>query len=177
MPRRKSRRATLRAGRPVEPADWQELHSPTEPVRVRLGHGGREADTVTRRRVSDARFWGGLDGQQQDAMVQIDEALRATAGTTYAPASRFIREPKGTGNESPGERRLRLLDAWRDWSREGARRLGLHFAEPLIAYLIDPVTLGEIDRRRRWRNGTARGKIVAALDLWCEVRGWKRRGG
>lgn len=153
----------------MEPADWQERHSPTEAVTVRIT-GSRRQETA-RRRKSDARIFERLlHDDQQQAAVEINDAFNAITG--HVGCRIMVYEPDyvpGTGDK--GHRMDILRRTYMEWADIGDKGKFSHAAAlDIICY---GKGLREVDSGRRKAHGFAKTNLVNALDVWCEVRGWK----
>jgi hypothetical protein len=157
-------------GKKMEPADWQDRHSPTEAVTIRVTSGRRQE--TARRRKSAVRLFDGLLEEEQDAMQEINDAFNAITG--HVAGNIMLYEPDyvpGTGER--GHRMDILRRTYMEWAETGVRGKFSHAAAlDLICY---GKTLEIVDSERRKRHGWARENLRDALDAWCKLRGWKKR--
>lgn len=59
-----------------------------------------------------------------------------------------------------------------EWHRRGVQAMGLEASEGVVDWVvIRGGTLADYDEVRRWRKGTARGHLLAALDRLAEAYG------
>jgi hypothetical protein len=167
MARARSKRAQRKRR---EPADWQELHSPT----VEIAIDDPEATRKTRRnltRVRQSEVWrhNRLSGMQRDAEKEMEFAWRMrTAGLGAAVSGFNVKHGKATSADFGA----RIEEVWLPWTTLAhARRILL---AAVIDCLAEPKTLAQVERDHRMRRGQAFDNYVRALDLWCEIRGWVR---
>lgn len=146
-----------------EPADWQEVHSPTEAVTVRLT--GTRHKIQSRQRKADCRLFDGLLPDDVEAMVEINFVYNSFPGKPnimmYCPD--YV---PGTG-----ERSMKALELRR-----------LYFEWAVIpsfnhAAAMDIIGLGkglrQVDRERRKQNGWSKENVKAGLKEWRDLRGWR----
>lgn len=155
--------------RDMEPADWQERHSPTEPIETRVTAERKIART--RRRKADARIFDNLLEDQQQAMVEINDAFNDITGHVGASIMMYEeRVSRTTGDRS--QRRDILRRTYIEWAELGLRGKFNHAAA--LDIIVFGKGLREVETERRKAHGFAKDNLVDALDCWCEVRGWKR---
>jgi hypothetical protein len=151
-----------------EPADHQELHSPTEAVTVRLT--GTRRQEQARRRTAAVRLFEGLLGDHQDAMQEIHDAFNDITGVVGGSIMLYEADyVPGTGER--GTKRDVLKRTYLEWAELGVRGKFNHAAAlDIIAFGRD---LKQVDTARRKRHGFAKENLINALDVWRELRGWR----
>lgn len=152
------------------PHDFQERHSPTESVTLRLACA---KETVrSQRRIVDARLWDAMGASQQRAALEIAAAFETMGRGLGYVASDWQRVPGATGPSSVAEAHSRLINTYIDWTRRCHGRKVSH------AMVIDILVFGfsckALDRDRRVRSGAARENLMEGLSLYAEMRGWPR---
>jgi hypothetical protein len=151
--------------------DVQERNFPTVEVAVDLPEGVRRIRrNLTRARQSEAWRHTRLDALQVQAQAEMETAWRSVAGPLARLVGRYGLLSGGSVN---------LLDLFahaqqtlRDWMTESRRRRLR--VEVVLDCLLEPLTLPEIEKRRRLKPGDALEIYQAGLDLWSELRGWLR---
>lgn len=151
----------------VQPADWQEHHSPTESVLVRLT--GQKKMTIARRRKTDARLWEAMSGFQQEAALEISDTFEGiTAGT--APKIQNLERTGGKAGHPASTAHIEETEAYWRWA-ESVQRAGLSHAA-----VVDILIIGEscrtVDASRHKRKGWAMENLLACLNLYCQLQGW-----
>ena len=150
-----------------EPTDWQEWHSPTEPVEVEIAKKPRRIVQTCRRRIVDARLWDSMSPQQQDAALIIEEGFRILTAGQRIKLQSVERVSPGHFNY---EKVARAERRYWEWAIEAVKRRIDHSA--IIDILAFGKPLADIDRRRRKKKGYARLALREGLDLFCEMQGW-----
>lgn len=150
------------------PHDFQERHSPTESVTLRLT--ATKETVKSQRRIVDARLWDAMSPSQQRAAVEIATAFETMGRGLGYVASDWQRIPGATGPSSAAEAHSRLINTYIDWTRRCHGRKVSH------AMVIDILVFGfsckALDRDRRVRAGAARENLLEGLSLYAEIRGW-----
>jgi hypothetical protein len=150
------------------PHDVQERHHPTESKKA-ADDAGAQTAAPCRRRLTDARLWESLDACQQDAAFAIATSFESMSRGLGFMTSDWQRIPgsRGAGGD-PG----RLGGLYVDWAK------ACHKADVSHSMIIDILCYGiscrALDRDRRQRSGASRRNLVAGLDLYAEMRGWRR---
>lgn len=151
-----------------EPLDWQETHSPTEPVMVRVS-ATRAPMELTRIRISEARLWERLTGLQRHAAERLEMGFRLVVDGNTVRAASY--ERMGHQYFSPSERDERLRSDYLRWADEMDR---LHQpVGPVLDILVFGRGCREIDRAGGKRNGWAADTVKDALFLYARL--WLRR--
>jgi hypothetical protein len=151
--------------------DWQERHSPTVEIAVDDPEGTRKARrNLTRCRQSEAWRHNKLSGMQQDAAKEMEFAFRARTSGLGAAVSKYT--PLGGGSSGRGDTGAAADATWREWAKIAPERRIMVAA--VIDCLVEPKTLGQVERDNRMRRGQAMDHFILGLDLWCELRGWIR---
>jgi hypothetical protein len=119
-----------------------------------------------------ARLWGNLTEPQQDAMVEIEIGYRIIASGVGFKTFDPLKIP-GNGYASVSNRAAEILSDYFSWGRELQRRRISH--AQAIAVIVEGRTCNEVDRHSRQKNGAARINLLAALDTFCELRGWVQK--
>lgn len=162
-------RARILAAEQMEPADYQEVHSPTEAttVRVRIEGSKRVSREVARRRKPDARLWSAMRPEQEAAAENIAAAWYLITGEVGCKVARF--EPGGGGRrESTTERATRLVAAYMAWARDLDER-GYPHRVAAMSVLLGNETMRHAERIRNRRNGWARENLMEALDRYATL--------
>lgn len=155
-----------------EPLDWQEAHSPTEPVEVvtHINEHGRHVREQGRMRKTDARLWEMLDTEQREAVQRIVQGAEYISGRMHRFRPQWVRIAAGHG-ELADPRGLER--AYLQWVREcEAERVS---TVPVLAVWRDGEALRAVARRMRIDYRTARKAMKDALDVYCFMEGMKRR--
>lgn len=153
-----------------EPADWQEAHSPTEAVIVRIDRG--RTRQAGRRRKSDARMWEAMSPRQESAAEAIAAGFALVAGEIGVRTQAFQRLGRGLSapDAARADRQAVLVHRYHDWARRSGER-GLVVAD-VLQILAHGESCHQQDRRTHKRNGTALGHLLEALDLYAVMQGW-----
>ena len=169
--REAARAIELHLAETTEPADWQEQHSPTEAVEVRIDHQ-RTKQTATRRKM-DARMWDAMTRAEEQAAECILAAVLIRTGEVGIKARRFDRSVPGP-DCSASDRAGRQADLLRRYDRwvQHARTEGLSPSD-VIQIIVHGQSCGQQDRDRRQRNGTAKAHLIKALTLFAVQQGWQ----
>jgi hypothetical protein len=150
------------------PHDFQERHSPTESVTLRLT--AAKETVKSQRRIVDARLWDAMSASQQRAAIEIAIAFETMGRGLGYVSSDWQRIPGATGPSSAAEAHSRLINAYIDWTRRCHPRKVSH------AMVIDILVFGfsckSLDRDRRVRAGAARENLFEGLSLYADLRGW-----
>jgi len=173
-----------------EPTEWQETHSPSEPVEILVRHGvetGGKKVRVTRhqgrRRVVDARLWESWTDHEQIAANRIHAATAILArGMGYQScALAFLREEepleervaRSAAEQSNLEENL-LTDYW-SWGKESLREQGTQLHNACLDVLVLGKSCREADKHRRVRKGTVAQALLEGLNIYVVLKGWPRR--
>lgn len=165
-----ARAERLRAVEGREPAEWQERHSPTDPVEIRDPLRRHRLLARPRRRRRDADFWDRLAVDEAWAAERIARGFELTGGSLHARALRLPmaadgpREAPVDGQASAEDRAIgeaRCLDMYRRWVR--ACRDGGTPPAAVLGVIVfgDPVR--HFERVVRCRNGAGLERVVGAL--------------
>ena len=152
----------------AEPEAWQELHSPTEDVTVKLD--ATRTTHICRRRKADARLFDSLDGDQERAADRIVFAFTSITGPVAVKIQSFDHIP----GQTPDGREEYLSDvknAYVAWGQECFRQQISHSA--IMDILVYNRAAGDVDACRRKRKGWAKDNLVDGLTLYCKLAGWK----
>jgi hypothetical protein len=149
--------------------EWQERHSPTQAVDIKIG-GGKTRHS-TQRRVTDARLWDALSDQQQDAALEISLAFEMMGrGLGYA-TSDWTKIPGGGGNI--GDAHARLIGDYVAWTRLCHAEKTSH--SMIIDILVYGFSCRALDRDRRVRAGASKNNLLSGLTLYADMKGWLKR--
>lgn len=97
----------------------------------------------------------------------------AVCGALMPRATTLDRVGSGGGHAAPwGDV---LVEAHHDRYLPWAKQLG-HGVGVVVDVVWEGMTCREVDRARRWRDGTAAALVTEALGLYAELAGWARRG-
>lgn len=153
----------------AEPEAYQEVHSPTVSVEVKIS--GTRNKEQCRRRLLDARLWDVLSDDQQRAAVYIEIGHRAfTRGMGISPPKYERTDPGKHQDGLTG-----YVERYFDWCEE-TRRFGVN-AMVTIDVLCFGLTLRNVDRTHKRRKGWSRDQLHRALDLYAMQQGWVARRG
>ena len=152
----------------AEPEAWQEMHSPTEEVTVKLD--ATRTVSSCRRRKADARLFDAMDGDQERAIVWLTAAFMSMFGPCSVKVQNLdaIRMTVGDGGQ---EFQIDAQAAYFAWARECYARSISHAA--IVDILMDNKSSRDVDTRRKKRNGWATQNLIEGLDLFCKMQGWK----
>lgn len=149
--------------------DWQERHSPTQAVDIKLGAG--KTRHSTQRRITDARLRDSLTGQQQDAALEISLAFEMMGrGLGYA-TSDWTRVPGGGGNI--GDAHARLIGDYVSWTKICHAEKISH--SMIIDILVYGFSCRALDRDRRMRGGASKNNLLGGLTLYADMKGWLKK--
>ncbi len=170
----KKRQATVNAAL-REPQDWQERHSPTEPVVLRdLGGRGKRVLQTARRRKVDARIWEGLSSYQHDAAEAIMRGYHElTRGLGFGtmpfqqPEVVMALSYRSIDRDQQTAYRLHDLSRW----MQRAEAQGIDWSA-ILSVLVMGYSLRDQDLLARRRKGWARQNLADGLDLFCRLKGW-----
>lgn len=113
---------------------------------------------------------------REDALMEIQGAwerrTRGTGMSAFDPTRAHM--PKGRGEDGAiVQFNIDLEKRYADWIRLCESR------EIVWTVVTDHFCIGTskrvIEHTARKRNGWANGEIIKAADVWCELRGWKKR--
>lgn len=152
------------------PGWWQEIHSPTEPVQVKMGHAGRITLSKTHQRKADRRIIDGLDESQRNAMDDINYGFSYVTRGLGSKISGYEKERvQGSGpNTDKGEE---LYFWYRQWARQGQRRFNVKAVMSIVASGLSLRRVAVLHRTgQRW----PKTNLVDGLDAYCKLR---RAGG
>jgi hypothetical protein len=161
-------RARILAADNMEPADYQETHSPTEATEVRIRVDGTRRVTreVARRRKPDARLWSSMRPEQEAAAENVAAAWYLITGEVGCKVAKL--QPGGGGRrDSLTERATQLVEAYMAWARDLDERSLNKVAA--IAVLLGNETMRDAERSRRKRNGWARDNLMDCLDRYANL--------
>lgn len=178
MTKRKSDRKAERKARalalPRDALDWQEEHSPTEPVRIILPRS-RTAQTV-RMRSGYATLWKGWTNDQRRACLRIGAAFAVICRGLGTPSQTLPMEsdlrwydsaPSTATHAERSEYEAELVARYFEWGRECQRHRISHAAiMDVIGY---DLSCRQVDRNRRTENGTTSAMIDAGLALYLRL--------
>ena len=164
----------LRLIEAIEPHDWQERHSPTEAVEVRIDH--RRTKQVCTRRKPDARMFNAMTLAEQKAADRIRAAVLLRIGEVACK----VQDPNRLHGRAAEEPECAKVD-WerqllRDYDRwiAAARAQGLSPSD-VIQIIVHGQSCAQQDRERRQRNGTAKAHLIQALALFAVMKGWQHK--
>lgn len=82
------------------------------------------------------------------------------------------------GDARPGlermERRTQAVMAYTAWEADARLRLGRWALEATWLVVVEGHPCSHVDRAYSLRNGSAAGAVRSALELYAEMRGWRR---
>lgn len=160
----------LWTGKKSTPQDFQERHSPTEKVTVRLT--AERHQHTSQRRIVDARLWESMTLGQQDAALAVAAAHDMMGRGMGYVQSNWHRIPGCAGPDNIAESHARMINTYVEWAQKCAKRKISH------AMIVDVLCFGfscrMIDHDRRLKSGATRENLMKGLTLYCELRGWGR---
>ncbi len=124
---------------------------------------------LTQVKKSEAWRHNRLTGMQRDAEKEMEFAWRQRTAGLGAAVSKYGLQRGGSGRADLGSS---IDAAWLEWVKLAHQRRVLVAA--VIDLIAEPMTLTQVQRKRRMRRGQAFTNYSDGLDLWCEVRGWIR---
>ncbi|KJS40370.1 MAG: hypothetical protein VR70_05890 [Rhodospirillaceae bacterium BRH_c57] len=152
----------------MEPADWQERHSPTDGVVVAMPIPGTvrtEVHQCQRRR--SARIMAELTDNQARAAQRIYEAFKAI---TLPVSSKIASYDPPTGRGECAEWSAFIQDCVRDYKRWADACADRHVDEVVVlAITVHGMSLEAAEQQARKRRGHARETLIAGLDLYCKI--------
>lgn len=160
--------------KPIEPADWQERHSPTIPVEVvtRTNEHGRHTVERGRMRKTDARLWNMLDTEQREAVAMIVRGAEFISGRMHRFRPQWARIASGHGEPEDRRGLEQRLHQWiAECQAEGVSTV------PTLAVWRDGQALRATARQMRVDYRKARWHMVESLEVYCRMTGMKKRKG
>lgn len=151
-----------------EPADWQELHSPTVIVRAR-GVGKREIAAYVRRE-ADERLWSSFTADETKAAEEIARVWHYITSGMTARAQQYERLDRG--RDMAPDLAVHLKQAYRAWRA----RLEPVERSACISVLCESMTIREAARSYRRASAWPRANLGKCLGRWAEIRGWASGG-
>lgn len=162
----------------LEPTDWQEMHSPTETVMVKIDQKRRREQC--RRRKQDARLWEAIEEvpNGERAVYWIVGGYQAATGPVNTASSimdLLMKISRSTGTASSdesewAEKQGKMISALHEWGKECLKR-GVSFAA-CMDIIGHGMGLREVDALRRKQNGWSRQNLVDGISLFVELQGW-----
>lgn len=154
-----------------DPAYFQERHSPTEPVLVKISND-RTAE-VTRRRVVDARLINSLTIEQERSAISIEQAHELIASETNCRTSQLgVWIASGRHGEIECDRNIRLQREYKAWVKL-CQAEGINF-NAALDILVECIPVSHVDLKYGRKSGWARGQLIKALDAFASLKGWTR---
>lgn len=152
------------------PGWWQELHSPTDAVEVKIGYDGRTILTKTRQRRLDKRIIEGLDESQKNAMDDINYGFSYVTRELGSKISSYEKDRvQGDGPDSDiGEE---LYFWYKRWEREGKRRFNV---EAVMNIIVGGLSLRRVAVLHRTGQRWPKSNLERGLEEYCKLR---RSGG
>jgi hypothetical protein len=148
--------------------DWTAPtpHSLQEPKAATI-----QDNTVSaRRRIVDARLWNAMSPLQRQAALQVTLAFEVMGkGLGYKISS--WESTSGGGHDSAIDAHARLIGHYIDWTKRCFKNKISH--SMIIDVLVFGSSLGQSDRDRRLRKGSARRNLLNGLSLYAAMRGWQ----
>ena len=97
------------------PHDFQESHSPTEGVSLKIAADRQISNS--QRRIVDARLWDAMEPLQQQAAIEIALAFETMGRGLGYITSDWQRVPGANGPSTVGEAHSRLINSYIDWTK------------------------------------------------------------
>lgn len=178
MAKSKAKTAAKGSERQPELQPWEhaEEKAPTELVDIGVPRDDGKPGLLwrsVRRRIEDSRLWQSLSPDQQRAADAIYLAYRLRTSGVSAKTAALERIDNGHGGE---ESTAELQQAYRRWHDECNRTAAVGAVGHAV--VIKVICVGDsVDRTKRDLRlgyGTAVDLLSEALDLYIEVRGWRR---
>ena len=153
----------------LEPADWQERHSATEAVEVRISQN--RVTTRCRRRKIDARMWEAMSPRQERAADAIFAGFGVLVNGARIKTQSLIRVDRGTASQADAsDYEAVLIRRYVEWA-DRATAEGLS-ASDVVQVLVHGESCAQQDRRLRQGNGKALLHLLEALDLYAVMCRW-----
>ena len=156
----------------IDPEDWQERHSPTEPYEITISRATRRTKVIARRRKQDCRLWEGMTPQMESAAQALVRAVQMVAGHASYARSGFERIDRAFTGDCDGAWLASLVEAYRSWSEEADAKGVVVGAVLKVLYF--GASLRETDRAWKRRNGWAKEQVHRGLELYLAA-GWRAR--
>lgn len=153
--------------RDKDAADWQERHSPTDEVMVRID--AKRNTQLCRRRKTDARLFDALDPDQERAAAWIVIAFEHLTGPVAVKVGRLERVPAGI--DDARDFVADASSAYLRWGRDCLPKGISHAA--VMDVLAYGKSARQVDRVRRKRKGWTMENLLDGLTLFCKLQGWK----
>jgi|AntRauTorcE11897_2_1112592.scaffolds.fasta_scaffold00581_8 hypothetical protein len=154
---------------PVTAHDYQEQHSPTRPVRLKIS--SLRQQTTARRRILDARLWDQLRPQQQDAALKINSGYYLMSkGRGFKISAPHLENTGGTAPADETEHQIQTVQFYLDWAKRCQQKNISHAA--CIDILVFGKSCAAADKDRRKRKGWAKINLFEGLQLYCKMKGW-----
>lgn len=150
------------------PHDYQERHSPTEGVALRLS--STKEVTQSQRRIVDARLWDAMEPAHQRAATEIALAFETMGRGLGYIVTDWKRIPGAGGPASAAEMHSRLINCYIDWTKRCHRQNISH--SMIVDILVFGFSCKALDRDRRVKTGFSRENLMQGLVLYSEMKGW-----
>ncbi len=149
--------------------DAQERHSPT--MSASLLKPGDSQRSHHRRRILDARLWGALSDNQQNAALMIDTSYHAISkGLGYRSSAPHLERIQSSARHEMNDHQASLIALYVDWAKHCTREGLMHAA--CVDILIFGKSCAAVDRDRKVRKGWAKQNLIDCLTEYCLLRGW-----
>lgn len=164
-----TKRRKRKSSPPLTPHDYQEQHSPTRPVRLKIS--SLRQQTVTRRRILDARLWDQLPSTQQEAALKINSGYYLMSkGRGFKISAPHLENTGGTAPGDETEHQMQLVQSYLNWAKSCQQKNISHAA--CIDILVFGKSCAAADKDRRKRKGWAKINLIEGLKLYCKMKGW-----
>ena len=165
--------ASVAVSNDSEPEDWQERHSPTEPVMVKIS-AQRQMQAATRRK-QDARMWAAMKPEHERAAEAIAAAVLIRTGQVGYKTQDLERLLGRSAEDPEGSRAVwqtTLVQRYDDWIHT-ARLDGWTYEPSDVAQiLVHGQSCAQQDTERRQRHGKALENLLEGLEAYAWARGW-----
>ena len=164
-------------GGAAQPADWQETHSPTEPVEVTISKGTQRTQERCQRRKTDASLWRVIEGENCEhhhrtrAAQQIEKAFKLITSGLGPKVQKYRKGDQGVEADWVDENAA-LVSFYLRWADAAEHEKGISVSD-LLQILAHGETLDDQDKRNRCRYGPARENLLAGLELYADM--WRKR--
>ena len=127
--------------------------------------------------ISFLKNTGQISPTQEQAALEFIEVFYFKCAGSLAKSQSYERQDRG-GDVTHAEWLVdacKRYDAFANWSKENRATTKQNWHEVLLDVCVDGLNLTQIDRGRKWRNGTAKRVILDSLTQYAVLAGWIRR--
>lgn len=149
------------------PGWWQELHSPTVPVEIKIS--GERTKQVARRRKQDARLFDGLDPLQEQAMLNIERGFQIASSGLGIKVMAYEERIPGT---APEDRAADMREYYMAWH---IAAYGNFCAPTVLDIIAFGKSIREVAIERRMGRETVKRHFDIGIQEYCILRGWMKK--